>query len=643
MLDWAALRGINLQLAWVGYEQIFLESFRELGLTDDDILPFFSGPAFQSWNRFGNIQGSWGADNFTKDESILPLSFIEAQFALQKRIVARMVELGITPVLPAFPGFVPSTFRKVRPDAKVTAAPNWFREEKLGRYTRDLFLDPLDKTYAELQRLFVKKQIEAFGNVTNVYTLDQFNELSPASGDEAYLAAVAANTYAGLAAANPAAVWLLQGWLFYSSRSFWTQPRIEAYLGGVREPRSMLVLDLFSESNPQWQRTRSYAGRPWIWCQLHDFGGNMALEGRVHNLTRGPIEALSQSTSLVGMGLTPEAYEGNEIVYDLLLDQAWSDTPIDTYSYFRDWIKTRYTVAAAPSSSPPCAGGGQALLPEELYDAWEILRTSVYSNNRSDIPQVPVSTYQLRPAMSGIANRTGHSPHPTALHYDPALLRTAWRLMFTAASSTRQSALWQEPAFRLDFVDVTRQVLSNDFDTLYANLVGAYHDSIALASGGWHARPSCSRSVRRWGAKLLRLLSVLDSVLRTHEHFTLRRWVDAADAWAAAGGGQLFRFNARSQVTVWQADAPRLNDYAAKAWAGLVGAYYRRRWAIFVDALVQASCEGRAVDEGALERNLTSFERAWQQSGQGEAEIAPLGPGLRSVAEELAAAGERNG
>ncbi|KHN96120.1 Alpha-N-acetylglucosaminidase [Metarhizium album ARSEF 1941] len=607
LLDWAALRGVNLQLAWVGYEKIFLDSFRELGLSNEDILPFFSGPAFQAWNRFGNIQRSWGG------KGDVPLSFIEQQFDLQKKIVARMVELGITPVLPAFPGFVPDSIKNVRPNANLTVSPNWFAPAP-DRYTRDLFLDPLDDTYAELQKLFVSKQIEAFGNVTNIYTLDQFNELSPMSGESAYLSGISRNTYAGLTAANPAAVWLLQGWLFYSSRSFWTQPRIDAYLGGVEDDQGMLVLDLYSEVNPQWQRTNSYSGKPWIWCQLHDFGGNMALEGRVQTLTSAPIDALAQSESLAGFGLTPEAYEGNEIVYDILLDQAWSPTPLDTQTYFESWVTKRYA--------------GVSSIPSELYQAWEILRTHVYSNTRADIPQVAVATYQLRPALSGIVNRTGHFPHPTAVHYDPVILQTAWELLLEAV--TRQGSLWLVPAFQLDFIDVTRQMLSNQFDFLYVDLVKAYECSTSVGSKRRHSNAS-ECDLEAAGCKLLSLLSTLDDTLLSSRHFTLRSWVDAARSWGRDTGNQnLFAFNARSQVTVWQVNATNLNDYAAKAWGGLVGSYYKGRWSIFVDALVAAS-KSRPLDQDALTRKLQDFEADWQAGGDDDAGEGARPQDLRGV------------
>ena len=48
----------------------------------------------------------------------------------------------------------------------------------------------------------------------------------------------------------------------------------------------------------------------------------MGLYGQVMNVTTDPIEVLHNSSSLIGFGLTLEGQEGNEIMNDLLLDQA---------------------------------------------------------------------------------------------------------------------------------------------------------------------------------------------------------------------------------------------------------------------------------------------------------------------------------
>lgn len=51
----------------------------------------------------GNIRGWGGA---------LPRSWHQRSLVLQKQILARMRELGIIPVLPAFAGHVPKAFKR---------------------------------------------------------------------------------------------------------------------------------------------------------------------------------------------------------------------------------------------------------------------------------------------------------------------------------------------------------------------------------------------------------------------------------------------------------------------------------------------------------------------------------------------------
>ncbi|OAA81128.1 Alpha-N-acetylglucosaminidase [Akanthomyces lecanii RCEF 1005] len=581
LLDWAALHGVNFQLAWVGYEKIYLDSFRQLGMKDDDILDFFSGPAFQPWNRFGNIKGTWGP------EGRLSMAWIDQQFALQKQIVARMVQLGITPILPAFPGFVPDAFARVKPDANVVRAPAWGGLPEDNNNTHALFLSPLDDSYAEIQKLFVETQIKEYGNVTNMYAMDQFNEINPVSGDPSYLANVSKNSYTALTAANPAAVWIMQGWLFYlSAGNFWTQDRIDAYLSGPQDEAGMVILDLFSETAPQWQRTKSYSGRPWIWCQVHDFGGNQNLFGKITNTTVNPMEALQESGSMVGLGIATEAYEGNEVIYDLFFDQGWSKTPIDTVSYFHDWTTRRYS--------------GVEKLPASLYRAWELLRSTVYDYQSSALIGVPVSVYQVEPNVTGLHNMT--TGKPTALHYDPKALLPIWGLFLGAA--TEQPGLWSEPGFRLDVVDVTRQVMSNAFDHLYLDVASAF------------TQKQPASDVFRRGARMLAFLDDLDALLSTQKHFTLRKWLDAAHAWGESTGEKdSMSYNARSQVTIW-APQTLLNDYAAKAWSGLVSTYYGQRWRIFVDKLVDAleNHDGK-LDYAALHKDIGEFQTSWQTRG----------------------------
>jgi alpha-N-acetylglucosaminidase len=567
-LDWLALRGVNLPLAWVGQEKILVEVFQEIGLTEIEVTSYFSGPAFQAWNRFGNIQGSWGGE--------LPMEWIDNQFELQKNITKRMVELGMTPVLPCFTGFVPRAISRVLPNATVVNGSDW--NNFPTKYTNVTFLEPGDPSFATIQKSFISKQADALGNITHIYTLDQYNENTPYSGDLDYLRNVSYNTWQSLKAADSEAIWMMQGWLFFSLSSFWTIDRIEAYLGGVEENTDMIVIDLFSETAPQWQKTNSYFGKPWLWCELHNFGGSLGLYGQIMNITINPIEALANSSSLIGFGLTMEGQEGNEIVYDLLLDQAWSESPIETATYFHNWVTRRYA--------------GNGIIPSELYTAWEMMRTTVYNNTNPSIVRATKSIFELTPNITGMFR--------TNMSYSPEVVVSAFHLMFNASKSNED--LWNNPAYQYDMVDVTRQYFSDTFDDAYRSLITEYASSNA---------PNMTLSTL--GKNLTSLLTTLDSVLLTNSAFSLSTWLSAARAATSNATLQNFyEYDARNQITLWGPDG-EISDYASKSWGGLLSEYYVPRWQIFVNYLLEVPITSYNYTE--LSGRLLRFELEWQTQG----------------------------
>ena len=77
---------------------------------------------------------------------------------------------------------------------------------------------------------------------------------------------------------------------------------IEAYLSGAPN-NNTLILDLWSEVVPVWSKTQSYYGKSFIWCMLHNFGGNRDLYGNLGELTTGVVAARNaQGSTMVGTG-----------------------------------------------------------------------------------------------------------------------------------------------------------------------------------------------------------------------------------------------------------------------------------------------------------------------------------------------------
>ena len=327
-----------------------------------------------------------------------------------------MTELGMTPVLPSFTGFVPMNTTRVLPDAQIVRGTQWARFPLQS--SNDSFLEQFDDNFAKLQSSFLSKQRAAYGNVSHIYTLDKYNENSPCSGDLDYLRNVTFNTWKSLKQADSRSPCNLDDTrlAFLRTAGVLVRRTSRSLLLGCKDNNHMLNLDPFSKSALQWRRTRSYYGRQWIWCQVHDYESNMGLYGQLTNITVNATQA-RESPSLVGYGLTMEGQEGNEIVYTGLLEQTWSATPLDTKKHFHDWVASRYS--------------GSGSIPNRLCEAWELMRTTDFDNTDTSVTSVIKSAFEIRPSLENI--RGGfQSTEPT---YDPLVVVQAWQKLYQAASS----------------------------------------------------------------------------------------------------------------------------------------------------------------------------------------------------------------
>jgi alpha-N-acetylglucosaminidase len=70
--------------------------------------------------------------------------------------------------------------------------------------------------------------------------------------------------YKAMSKGNKNAVWLMQGWLFSSDSKFWKPPQLKALLHSVPFGK-MIVLDLYAEVKPIWNKSAQFYGTPYIW------------------------------------------------------------------------------------------------------------------------------------------------------------------------------------------------------------------------------------------------------------------------------------------------------------------------------------------------------------------------------------------
>jgi len=570
-IDWMALHGINMPLAVTGEEYTWYLVYKDLGFSDDDLKDFFCGPSYFSWFWMGNLDG-WGGP--------LPLSWMQSHKELQQKILQHERDLGMRPVLPAFTGHVPPAFKKKFPTARLKAT-NWN-----NGFADTYILDSEDSLFAVIGKKFLQTQTKLFGT-DHLYSADTFNENEPPSDEPAFLSQLSARVYEGMRNVDTAAVWVMQGWLFYSDRKFWNSPQIEALLKAVPDNK-MIILDLAAEIEPVWKRTEAFYGKQWIWNMINNFGGNINLFGRMNGVATSPALALNDSASkrLCGIGLTMEGIEQNPVIYELMMQHAWQTQPVQLDEWLKKYVLNRYGVAD-----------------DSLVKAWQLLRETVY--NGKDIRDGAESIVTGRPTFDSTAVWTR-----TKLNYSARDLLPVWDLFVHAALRGLNS-----DGFQFDLVDVTRQVLANYALPLQKKWVHAFE---AKDTAGF----------KNYSGQFLQLITDMDALLATRKDFLLGPWIaDARSCGITSGEKALYERNARDLITLWgDANSP-LHEYANRQWSGLLNDFYKPRWQQFFDMLQLSLQTNTSPDLKTFEQNI----RAWEWRWVNEQKTFPIHPAGNSI------------
>jgi alpha-N-acetylglucosaminidase len=560
MIDWMALKGINMPLAATGQEGTWQLVLRDLGFTDAQIGAFLVGPAYLPWGWMGNIDGLGGP---------LPDSWIESHVRLAQRILARERALGMRPVLQGFTGHVPESITEVFPEAKVHRTGNWS-----AGFPGTWFLDPLDPLFQRIGKRFIERQTELFGT-DHLYAADTFNEIDPPTNDSTFLAGMGRTVYESMRSADPDAVWVLQGWFLYYQAKFWQEPQAQALLGAVPDDR-MIVLDLYGDRHPVWKERRAFYGKPWIWNVLYNFGGQVSLYGDLPRIATNFGEALTspERGRLSGVGMMMEGLGYNPIIPDFVMDLNWRSSVPSLEQWSREYVTRRY-------------GGANA----HAWSAWRQLLATAYRSAPqtgtflAERPQfyVPKTPYRTAPVPP----------------YDPALLIHALDTLLAASD-----ALGGNDAYRYDVVNVTRQVLGG----LGLPFVNAVEESF---------RQKDRAELARRQERVIALLRDLDELLATREEFLLGPWLEDARRWGTTRAERdLYEWNARNIITLWgtrctEGEYDDLNLYAHKQWQGMFSSYYLPRWREFFERLNRSLDEGVPFDRTEFLADICEWEQAW--------------------------------
>nr|MCR5313005.1 alpha-N-acetylglucosaminidase [Bacteroidaceae bacterium] len=384
-IDWMALHGINIPLAAVGNECVWRNVLLKLGYSESEVGKFIAGPAFLAWWEMNNLEG-WGGP--------LPLSWYKNREILQKRILKRMREFGMKPVLPGYAGMVPSfQAEKMESSQEAASIHNGERlstdgssESNLSSlqlwngFTRPGVLMPDDSRFDRYASLYYAEMKKLYGT-SDFYSMDPFHEASnlPKNlnlGEAGKKVLNAMKEYG-----KQESTWVIQGWS--------ENPRPEM-LDSLPNG-DVLILDLFSECRPQygakntiWYREKGYGEHEWCFCMLSNFGANIGMHGRMDQLIDNYNEARSSfSENMRGIGLTMEGSETNPIMYELMCELPWRKEKVVKHEWVKNYVKARY--------GKKC---------ENVDKAWEILADEIYNCPNGNNQQGPhESIFCSRPSL----------------------------------------------------------------------------------------------------------------------------------------------------------------------------------------------------------------------------------------------------
>jgi len=103
----------------------------------------------------------------------------------------------------------------------------------------------------------------------------------------------------------------------------------------------------------------------------------------------------------------------------------------------------------------------------------------------------------------------------------------------------------------------------------------------------------------------------LDELLATRKEFLLGRWLNDAKRWGDNDAERAkYEWNARRVLTLWGTGRV-IRDYARKEWSGMLGGFYRKRWAMYFKALGEALKAGKPFDAKAFGGRLLKWEADW--------------------------------
>lgn len=545
-IDRMAMNGVNTPTAMVGVESVWRNTLRRFNFSEDEIKQFIPGPVYMGWFLMDNLEGVGGP---------ITDSWFTRQEELQKKILARMREYGMTPVFQSFFGMVPASLASKYPEADIVAQGKW------ADYERPPMLNPSDPLFDKMSTVWYEEYSKLYGT-TKYYAGDPFHEGGrPGNID---LTEAARQIQGAMQKAVPGSVWVLQAW---------GNNPTDKLLAGTNKT-DVMVVDLCAEYWDRWNERKAFGGCPWIWADITNWGGNIALHGRLDAISSEPKRARNTPFAaplLRGIGNVPEGIGTNPVAFDMACEMRWRDSIPSVDQWLHGYASYRYGKAD-----------------KVLEKAWEMLHQTAYGT----YPGSRRPTESVFCAVPSLKVTCASPWGTTKVYYREADYRKAVELFNSARLRFKGC-----DTYEYDLVDFTRQLVANEGQLLYKKAIQANEDKKV-------------DSVAYYGNKFLQLMLLQDRLLSCRPELCVSNWIaQARDCVTDAKEKDLNELNARALITTWSDGCHSLLDYAHREWNGMVKYYYYPRWKMFFDWLNQ-TVQGKNLPQP----DYRNIENGWVHS-----------------------------
>ncbi|MBB6002545.1 alpha-N-acetylglucosaminidase [Arcicella rosea] len=532
-IDYMAMNGINMPLAVTGLEAVWYNTLLKFNFTDTEARKFLAGPAHLAWQWMQNIQSYGGP---------LPKSWIDSHLKLGQKILQRERELGMTPIMQGFSGYVPREMKEKFPQSKIAFQSGW------GGFNKGAAqIDPTDELFERFGKEFLKEEEKLFGK-NNYYAADPFHESAPPINTPEYLNAVGVTIYNLYKSVNNNAIWVMQSWSL----------RKEIVMAVPKN--DLLILDLGGKNS----KTENFWGYPFIYGTLHNFGGRINLHGDLNLMAKNQYELLyAKAPNLCGTGFFMEGINHNTVFFDLAFEMNYRSGSINVHEWLKNYATRRYGSTSV-----------------NAQNAWELLLKGPYNIGTNQLEYS--SIIAARPALD--VKKSG----PNAgfkIPYSEALLYDAQKLLLEDVDKLKKSS-----PYRFDLIDIQRQIMTNLGQTIHKKAIQAY-------------RSNDKKAFKLHSQRFIALLEDTDRMLRCTSVYNFDKWLHDARSWGNTPEEKdLFEKDATSLLTIWgyEGKVPTIFDYAWREWSGLIDGFYKVRWKMFYDMLQNSLDTGVIYSEQKL-------------------------------------------